>query len=181
MVLTARLRYGRAEMPERKTDRRRAGGRAQAPPSLWRREDNPVLALQRWIGNRGVGQVLARTPVTRGTVEIGGVGNIKVTGGNLEDWAGKGAPDTVEVTSEKGKHSTKLEKLATARTRKDIKVTIAPGQQAGEHLNVGGGTLLEIKEARVAGYTEQDGVETWRITDFVDVKRTKTTRKIGAG
>jgi hypothetical protein len=166
-------------MSERKTDHRRAPGRAQAaaPP---RRSRNPVLALQRSIGNRAVGQVLARTPVRTGKVQIGSVGEVKVKGGNLEEWAGKGAPDTVEVTSEKGKHSAKLEKLASAGTRKDVKVTIAPAHQAGEQLNVGGGTLLEIKDARIRNYVVEDGVETWRIADFENVKRTKITRTIAS-
>jgi len=165
-------------MPERDTVRRRRPGRAQAAPSLLHRDDNPVLTLQRWIGNRAVGQMIARAPVRKGSVQIAGVAEIKVKGGNLEEWAGKGAPDTVELTSEKGKHSTKLEKLSTARTTMDVKVTISPANQAGEELNVGGGTLLEIKDARVQGYAVENGVETWRLVDFADVKRTKTTRKV---
>ena len=165
-------------MQERETDRRRQPGRTHAVPSLLRRSSNPVLALQRSIGNRAVVQVLARTPVRTGTVQIGAVGEIKVKGGNLEEWAGKGVLDTVEVTSEKGKHSAKLEKLSTARTRTDVKVTISPANQAGEELNVGGGTLLEIKDARIVGYAVVDGVETWRVAGFENVKRTKTTRKV---
>ena len=165
-------------MPEWETDRRREPGGTQASPSLLRRGSNPILALQRSIGNRAVVQVLARTPVRTGTVQISAVGEIKVKGGNLEEWAGKGAPDTVEVTSEKGKHSAKLEKLSNARTRTDVKVTISPANKAGEELSVGGGTLLEIKDARIKGYAVEDGVETWRVGDFENVKRTKTTRKV---
>ena len=164
-------------MPERATDRREQG-RSPASRSLLRRSSNPVLALQRTIGNRAVGQVLARAPVRTGSVQIGAVGEIKVKGGNLEEWAGKGAPDTVDVTSEKGKHSTKLEKLSSARTRTDVKVTIAPAHESGEMLNVGGGTLLEIKDARIQGYVVDDGVETWRVADFENVKRTKITHKV---
>ena len=167
-------------MPKRVIDRRRDPGRIQASPSLLRRNSNPVLALQRAIGNRAVVRVLARAPVRTGSVQIGAVGKIKVKGGNLEEWAGKGAPDTVEVTSEKGKHSAKLGKLSTARTRTDVTVTIAPENKAGEELSVGAGTLLEIKDARITGYAVEDGVETWRVTDFETVKRTKITRKIGA-
>ena len=167
-------------MPKRVIDRRREPGLTDAGPSLLHRGSNPVLALQRAIGNRAVVRVLARAPVRIGSVQIGGVGEIKVKGGNLEEWAGKGTPDTVEVTSEKGKHSAKLEKLSTARTRTDVKVTIAPANKAGEELSVGAGTLLEIKDARIQGYAVEDGVETWRVTDFETVKRTKITRKIGA-
>jgi hypothetical protein len=165
-------------MPERETDRRREPRRTQASPSPLRRSSNPVLALQRSIGNRAVVQVLARAPVRTGTVQIGAVGEIKVKGGNLEEWAGKGAPDTVEVTSEKGKHSGKLEKMSNARTRTDVKVTISPANKAGEELSVGGGTLLEIKDARIKGYAVEDGVETWRVADFENVKRTKITHKV---
>jgi hypothetical protein len=88
-------------MPERETDRRRKPPRTQASASLPRRGSNPILALQRSIGNRAVVQVLARTPVRTGTVQISAVGEIKVKGGNLEEWTGTGAPDWVEVTSKK--------------------------------------------------------------------------------
>jgi hypothetical protein len=168
-------------MPERETDRRRKPGRTHAAPSLLRRSSNPVLALQRSIGNRAVVQMLAREPVRSGTVQIGGVGKIKVKGGNLEEWAGTGTYDTVEVTSKKGKHSAKLEKLSTAGTRTDLTVMIAPPNQAGDELNVGGGTELTIEGARVKGYAVQDGVETWRVVDFEKVARKKITRRISSG
>ena len=165
-------------MPERETDRRRERDRTPAPPAPLRRDSHPVLALQRLIGNRAVAQVLARAPATTGTVQIHGVGEIHVKGGNLEEWAGKGAPDTVDVTSAKGKHSAKLEKLANEHTKADVKVTIAPASQAGEELNVGGGTQLEIKDARVRDYAGADGGETWRLADFTNVHRTKITHKV---
>jgi hypothetical protein len=168
-------------MTKRETDRRREAGRTQASPSLLRRGSNPILALQRSIGNRAVVQVLARTPVRTGTVQIGGVGEITVKGGNLEAWTGKGAPDWVEVTSKKGKHSAKLEKLSTAHTKTDVKVTIAPANEAGENLNIGGGTLLEITDARIKDYAVVDGVETWRVAGFENVKRTKITHTISSG
>ena len=90
----------------------------------------------------------------------------------------EGHADTVDVTSAKGKHSAKLEKLATAGTRTDVKVTIAPVNGAGEELSVGGGTLLEIKDARIKGYAMKDGVETWRLAGFENVHRTKITHKV---
>jgi hypothetical protein len=169
-------------MPERATDRRgESGGSRDAAPRA-RRGSNPVLALQRSIGNRAVVQVLARDPVATGTVQIPGVGTIKVKGGNLEDWAGKDTFDTVQVTSQKGKHSAKLEKLATAKTKMAVKVTIAPANAAGDELNVGGGTLLEIEDARVEGYSvDGQGVETWRLGHFEHVRRTKITHRIGSG
>jgi hypothetical protein len=165
-------------MPERVTHRRREPGRSQSDASLMRRSSNPVLALQRSIGNRAVTQVLARDPVRTGIIQIGSVGQIKVKGGNLEEWAGTATLYTVEVTSQKGKHSSKLQELANARTRSDVKVTIAPTNQAGEQLNVGSGTVLEIKAARIKDYAVEDGVETWRVGDFEQVRRTKITHKI---
>ncbi len=173
-------------MPEWETDRRRRreAGRTPVSRSLPDRNSDPVLELQRSAGNAAVARMLARTPAAKGTtgsVQIGGVGEIKVNGGNLEEWAGKGAPDAVEVASEKGKHSAKLEKLATARTKTDVKVTISPPHKEGENLNVGGGFVLEIKDARIKHYAVEDGVETWQVADFESVKRTKITHTIGAG
>jgi hypothetical protein len=146
-----------------------------------RRSSNPVLALQRSIGNRAVARVVAGDPVATGSVHIGGVGEIKVKGGNLSAWAGKETPDTVDVTSVRGKHSAKLEKLSGAGTRTDITVTIAPALKEGEELNVGGGTVLEIKGARIKDYTIDGGVETWRIADFQEAHRTKVSHRIGSG
>jgi hypothetical protein len=169
-------------MLERATDRRRReAGRTPAPTALPHQSADPVLALQRSAGNAAVAQLLARAPAAKGatgTVQIGGVGEIKVNGGNLEEWAGKGAPDTVEVGSDTGKHSAKLEKLSTARTKTDVKVTISPPQEAGEHLNLGAGTVLEIKDARIKHYAVEDGAETWQVADFENVKRTKITHKV---
>ena len=142
-----------------------------------------MLELQRSAGNAAVARMLARAPAAKGTtgsVQIGGVGVINVNGGNLQEWAGKGAPDAVEVASETGKHSAKLEKLATARTKTDVKVTISPPHNEGENLNVGGGIVLEIKNARINRYAVEDGVERWQVADFDNVKRTKVTHTIGA-
>ena len=172
-------------MPEWAIDRRRReGDRTSGSRSVDDRNSDPLLELQRTAGNAAVARMLARAPAAKGTtgsVQIGGVGEIAVSGGNLEEWAGKGAPDAVEVTSEKGKHSAKLEKLATARTKTDVKLTISPSHKEGDNLNVGGGFVLEIKEARIKGYAVEDGAETWQVADFESVKRTKITRTIGAG
>jgi hypothetical protein len=169
-------------MPERETDRRRERDRTQPLVSPSRHDANPVLALQRSIGNRAVAQMLARAPAGTatgtGTVHIHGVGAIKVTGGNLEDWTGKDAPETVDVTSHKGKHSAKLEKMSTERTKTDVKVTISPANKSGEELSVGGGTELEITGARIKDYAVAGGVETWQLADFTGVHRTKITHKV---
>ena len=163
-------------MVDRETQRR-DGGRTHPDAPRAHRGANPVLALQRSIGNRAVAQVLARDPLRTGTVEIAGLGAIKVKGGNLADWTSKETPDTVDVTSEKGKHSRKLEQLSNAGTKGDVKVTITPAQEAGAQLAVGG-TQLDIKGARVANYALANGEETWRLTGFTDVHRTKITHRI---
>jgi hypothetical protein len=167
-------------MPERETYRRRTS-RGHAPPEALQDGANPVLALQRSVGNRAVAQMLARAPERHGTVTVSGVGKIDVTGGNLEAWAGKGAPDWVDVTSKKGKHSKKLEKAATEGTKVDVTVFIASQPKEGENLNVGGGTQVDIKGAKIKKYEVADGVETWRIDEFTTAKRTQITRSIGAG
>src|ERR1700753_3458338 len=150
-------------MPQRVTQRRREPGSREADSSLVHRSSNPVVALQRSIGNRAVGQVLARDPVRTGTIQIAGIGQIKVKGGNLEEWTGTATLNTVEVSSQKGKHPAKLRKLANSGTRTDVKVTIAPANKAGEQLNVGGGTLLEVSAAHIKDYAVEDGIETWRV------------------
>jgi hypothetical protein len=179
------IRYGRRTVPEWATDRRRKD-EARPPEPLPPQQGvaDPVLALQRSIGNTAVTQLVARAPAadgTTGAVRITGVGEIKVHGGNLEEWAGTGAPDTVDVASAAGRHSAKLEKLASARTKTDVKVTISVAGNTGEHLNVGGGTVLEIQAARIKHYAVDSGAETWQLADFENVKRTKTSRKIGVG
>jgi hypothetical protein len=175
MGLAALPPYRRRVMLQREIDRRRERDRAPVLPL--RREDHPVLALQRAIGNRAVAQILARAPAMTGSVQIHGVGEVKVTGGNLGEWAGTGVPDTVDLTSHTGRHSAKLEKLAGARTRTDVKVTISAAND-GDTLGVGAGTLLEIKDARVEDYAVADGVETWRLVDFTNVHRTKITHRV---
>jgi hypothetical protein len=163
-------------MREREIDRRRERERTQAAALAG--HTHAVLALQRSAGNHAVAQVLARAPATSGTVQIHGVGDIKVKGGNLEEWAGSGSPETVELTSHKGRHSGRLEKLSAERTKTDVKVSIAPANQAGQELSVGGGTVLEIKGARVGDHAVADGVETWRLLDFTNVHRTKVSHRV---
>jgi hypothetical protein len=164
-------------MPEREIERRERERAPHSPPPR-RSEIHPVLALQRSAGNRAVAQLLARAPATSATVRIHGVGDIKVKGGNLEEWTGGEAPQTVDVTSHKGRQSAKLQQLADAGTKTDVRVTIAPANRAGEQLSVGGGTVLEIKGARVEGYAVEGGAETWQLADFTNVHRTKITHTV---
>jgi hypothetical protein len=162
-------------MPEREIDRRRERARIEASPP--QHAPHPVLALQRMVGNRAVAQMLARAASASGSVQIPGVGTIKVSGGELEALTAGDVPDTIGLSSHKGRHSAKLEKLADEQTRSDIKLTIAAGAKAGEELNIGG-TTLEIKGARIHGYAVTGGVETWQLVDFTNVHRTKVTHRV---
>jgi hypothetical protein len=162
------------EMLEREIDRARERDRAQDAPM--RREPHPVLALQRAIGNRAVAQVLARAPAVHDTVQIHGLGSINVTGGNLEAWTGADTPQTVDVTSHKGRHSAKLEKLSHDRTPVEAKVTIAPPNKGTELTT--GSTVLDIKGAEVEHYAVADGTETWRLGGSMSVHRTKITHHL---
>ena len=173
----ARLRYCRPHIPDRETDRRREqpqpGRRLAGAPQLRTRSS-------RCIGNRAVVQVLARAPVRTGSIQIGAVGEIKVRGRNLDEWAGKGAPDTVEVTSKKGQ--------AFRQAREDVERTHQGGREGDDRAcqqgrrgarRGGRGPLLEIKDVRSGkAFAIEAGVETWRVADFENVKRTKVTHKI---
>src|SRR4051794_19595403 len=164
-------------MLEREADRPRERERRRTPAPA-RNDLHPGPALPRSIGNRAVAQMLARAPATSGTVQIHGVGEIKVKGGNLDEWTGGEAPQAVEVTSHQGRQSAKLRQLADTRTRHDVKVTIAPANKAGEQLNVGGGTVLEITGAQVEGYAVDGGAERWRLAGFTAVHRIKVTHTV---
>jgi hypothetical protein len=152
-----------------------------APAPLARRSADPVLRLQRKIGNRATGRVLARTPATKdeGTVQIGKLPAIKIVGGNAGEWAAKKNPDTLEITSEKGKHSDELERLSKDRTKiASLKVTTPMVDQSGKHLDYGS-VEIEFVNAHITGYTVDGKLETWRAVDFEAVHRTTTSRKSG--
>jgi hypothetical protein len=152
---------------------------AHAP--LARPGAHAVLELQGKIGNRATGQVLARTPATedQGTVQIGKLPVIKVVGGNAGEWAAKKNPDTLEITSEKGKHSAELERLSKDRSRiPSLKVTTSMVDQSGQHLDFGS-VEIEFVNALITGYTVDGRLETWRAVDFEAVHRTTISRKSG--
>jgi hypothetical protein len=142
---------------------------------------DPVLRLQETIGNRATREVLARTPATQdlGTVKIGKLPAIKITGGNAGDWAAKKDPDTLEVTSEKGKHSAQLEQLAKDKTKVPSLVVTTPiVDQSGKHLDYGS-IQIEFVNARIAGYSVDGKVESWRAVDFETAHRTTISHKTG--
>ena len=157
---------------------RRPGGTSVRPG---RQTDNAVLALQQVVGNRAVGQALARKPAPPSqtpTITIG-ASSIQVTDGNITEWASGEVPDTLDVTSKKGKHSSELEKLSKERTRiKSLKLTTAPANKTGQHLDMGP-LVIEIKNARIKKYEREGDTETWQVADFDGVHRTKTSLKVG--
>ena len=137
-----------------------------------------MLALQRTLGNRAVGQVLARKTTAAGpTIKIGKF-SIKVSGGNIDAWAAGEVPEALEVTSEKGKHSAELERMSKEKTRIDsLTLTVAPPNKSNEQLDLGS-LVIEITNGRVKNYQLNEKTESWKIVDFDGVHRKKTTRKI---
>jgi hypothetical protein len=154
-----------------------ASASADAPVAL--RGANPVLGLQRKIGNRATGQLLARAPATKdlGTVHVGKLPAIKILGGNAGDWATK-EPYTLEITSRKGKHSAALKRLSEDGGKiPKLKVT-TPISQSGQHLDFGS-VELEFGRARIAGYAVDGNVETWRAVEIETLHRTTISHKSG--
>jgi hypothetical protein len=146
------------------------------PARPGRRANNPVLALQQAVGNRAVGQVLARRASKGPTIQLGKLA-IEVAGGNIAAWAAGEVPDALEVTSQKGRHSAELERFAKDRTRvKSLTLTVAAANKSGE-LDLGS-LAIEFTNARIKGYAVDDKTESWQVADFDRVNRTKTTRKV---
>jgi hypothetical protein len=142
-----------------------------------RRANNPVLALQQAVGNRAVGQMLARKASKNPTVQIGKLA-IEVAGGNIAAWAGGEVPEALEVTSQKGRHSTELERLSNERTRiKSLTLTVAAPNKSGQELDMGS-LAIEFTNARIKGYDVDGKAESWQVADFDGVHRTKITRKV---
>jgi hypothetical protein len=141
-----------------------------------RRANHPVLALQQAVGNRAVGQMLARKASGKPTVRIGKLA-IEVAGGNIAAWAASEVPEALEVTSQKGRHSAELERLSKERTRiESLTLTVASANKAGE-LDLGS-LVIEFTNARIKGYGVDGKTESWQVVDFDGVHRTKTTRKV---
>ena len=166
-------------------DRLLSRGRRRMPGQHQRRPPGPaggidthdLLTLQRTAGNRAVAMVVARTASATGTVQIGKLA-IKVIEGNLAKWAAGEVPDWLEVTSEKGSHSATLDRLSRERTKIDsLTLTTAPANKAGQQLDLGA-LAIEFTNGRVKGYKVDGTTESWRLSDFDGVHRTKTTHKV---
>jgi hypothetical protein len=154
---------------------------AGADTAFARRGVNPVLLLQRKIGNHATGQLLARAPATKdhGTLKIGKLPAIKIVGGNAGEWAAKKDPRTLEITSTKGKHSAALERLSKDPSKiPSLKVTTPIVDQSGQHLDFGS-VELEFSHARIADYAVDGKLETWRAVGFDAVHRTTISHKSG--
>jgi hypothetical protein len=160
-------------------DRQRAPGYRSQDTSArpGRRANHPVLALQQAVGNRAVGQMLARKGSKKPTVQIG-KHKIEVAGGNIAAWAANEVPDALEVTSQKGKHSAEVERLAKDRTRiKSLTLTVPAAGKSGETLDLGS-LAIEFTNARIKNYALDGKTESWQVADFDRVNRTKTTHKV---
>jgi uncharacterized membrane protein YebE (DUF533 family) len=145
---------------------------------LGRRANNPVLVLQQAVGNRAVGQMLARKSSTKPTIQIGKLA-IGVAGGNIAAWAAGEVPEALEVTSEKGRQSPELERLSKERTRiKSLTLTVAAANKSSGDVLDMGSLAIEFTNARIKGYGVDGKTESWQVADFDGVHRTKTTRKV---
>jgi hypothetical protein len=152
---------------------------AGADTAVARRSASPELLLHRKIGNRATGQLLARAPAAKdhGTVHVGKLPAIKIVGGNAGDWT-KNQPNTLEITSTKGRHSAALERLSRDGSKiPTLKVT-TPIDQSGQHLDFGS-VELEFSHATIADYTVDGKVETWRAVDFNRVHRNTVSHRVG--
>lgn len=157
-------------------DRDRSGEPGQARPrTALPRRANPVLALQRAIGNRGTTGVLARKGGSgQGTfehsVQIGKLGPIEIRESNIADWIGKNADaDDLTVTTVKGKHSDELKRKSDSKARVDsIQVQTITGQNSW--------VIVTFKNAVISGYAPDGSGDTerWKAIRFdaVDIKRT---------
>jgi hypothetical protein len=150
-----------------------------------RRADNPVLALQQAVGNRAVGQMIARKASSAShspTIQIGKLA-IEVAGGNIAAWAGGGdVPDALNVTSQKGPHSAELARMFREHTKvSSLTLTVAAANKsAGSDLDMGS-VAIEITNAHIKSYAIDGTAESWQVADFDGVHRTKTSHKVGAG
>ena len=157
-----------------------AASRTGTPP-VARRSANPVIGLQRQIGNRATAQVLARAPAVKdqGSVHVGKLPAIKILGGNAGDWAARKDADMLAITSKRGAHSAGLERLSKQGGKIPmVKVTTPIVDQSGQHLNFGH-VELEFSNPRIADYTLDGNVETWRAVEFTKAHRTTISHMTG--
>jgi hypothetical protein len=152
---------------------RSASGQSRSPDVLARRTDSPVLTLQRAIGNRATGQVLARKGPAAGTfehsVQIGKLGPIEVTDSNIDAWVTKkDGADELVITTVKGTHSSQLRQMAESKAKIDtLDVSTVTGQNSW--------VIVTFHHVMIRGYEDASGTtERWKAVGFdeVNIKRT---------
>ncbi|MEO8690390.1 MAG: hypothetical protein ABI611_19500 [Solirubrobacteraceae bacterium] len=159
-------------MDQRHHHRGTAPGQTRPHSDLRRRSVHPVLALQRLIGNRGTTRVLARkngTGTFANSVRIGKLGPIEIKESNIADWIGKKNPETLTVTTAKGKKSSdELKRMSEGKTRVEaIEVTSVSGEN----------TFIKVtfRNAHIKDYAADASGETeqWIVADFdaVNIER----------
>ncbi|MGH2894121.1 MAG: hypothetical protein ACRDPM_12770 [Solirubrobacteraceae bacterium] len=164
-------------MSQRDQDRRRASGQDRTHTTLPRRNDSPVLALQRSLGNRATTQLLARkrapgkgSGTFENSVQLGKLGPIEITQSNIADWiANKTSVNDLQVTTVAGAHSAELKQMADGKSKIDsIEVSSVTGQNSW--------VIVTFRHARIRGYEADSSgkTEQWKAVDFdaVDIKRT---------
>lgn len=148
-------------------------GQARPHTTLSRRAGNPVLALQRAIGNRGTTRFLARDKKkNKGTfersVQIGKLGPIEVKESNAAEFTPKSSPEVLTVTTTKGKHSDELKRMAESKARVEkLSVSMITGQNSW--------VIVTFSNARIRGYEADDGTEHWKAVDFDGVHSERTS------
>jgi hypothetical protein len=125
-------------------------------------------------------RTLARQPAAahqKPTIEIGKL-SVEVEGGNIDAWAAPGgAPDVLQVTSHKGKHSAELERMFKEHTKTDLKLTVAAPNSAGSQLDMGS-VEIRIGNAHIKAYALDGDTESWQVADFDTVDRKKITHTV---
>jgi hypothetical protein len=156
------------------------------PARAARSAGHPVLALQHAAGNRAVARMLAgtralaRQPAAahqKPTIVIGKF-SIEVEGGNIDAWTvSGGAPDVLQVTSHKGKHSAELEHLFKEHAKTDLTLTVAAPNSTGSQLDMGS-IEIKIGNAHIRNYVLDGDAESWQVADFETVDRKKITHTV---
>jgi hypothetical protein len=129
----------------------------------------PSFSLHQAIGNRATAGMVARDKkkneaTLEKSIRVGSLGPIEIKESNLDEWTGKDIPDALTLTTKKGKHSDKLQKLADSKQRQgEIKVQLITGENSW--------MVITIKNGLIKGYSRDGDTETWQVVDFDDVNR----------
>jgi hypothetical protein len=140
------------------------------------RRVNPVLSLQRAVGNRATAQLLARKGGSshlgtfENSVQIGSLGPIEIKQSNVGDWIShKASASDLTVTTAMGRHSKELAQMADGKTKVDsIQVQSLTGENSWLVVTFRHGVIRDYA-ADAPSKTEQ-----WKVVDFdaVHIDRT---------